>query len=55
MYGDFCSALNDDYDGVRKAAIKLIYVLATTYPDEQVKTFSIALSQTRLSVPKKVE
>ncbi len=36
MYRDFCAALNDDYDGVRKAAIKLIYVLATTYPDEQV-------------------
>lgn len=37
MYRDFCSALNDDYDGVRKAAIKLIYVLAITCPDEQVR------------------
>ena len=36
MYRDFCSALDDDYDGVRRAAIKLIFVLATTYPDEQV-------------------
>ena len=36
MYRDFCSALNDDYDGVRKAAIQLIHVLANTYPDEQV-------------------
>ena len=50
MYGDFCSALNDDYDGVRKAAIKLIYVLATTYPDEQVKPVFNAASQISFSV-----
>ena len=40
MYRDFCSALEDDYDGVRRAAIKLICVLAATYPDEQVGLIS---------------
>lgn len=37
MYSSLCQALEDDYDGARQAALRLVHILAQTYPDERVK------------------
>ena len=34
VYNQACSALNDDYEGVRLAAIQLIWVLSHLYPEK---------------------
>ena len=33
MYENMCSALNDDYEGVRSVGLQLVYELSRTYPD----------------------
>lgn len=35
-YNDLCVALNDDYEGVRMAGLKLVHIMALSYPEEQV-------------------
>ena len=37
LYPQFCLALEDDYEGVRSIALKLIHVLAMANPEEAVK------------------
>lgn len=37
MYSSVCQALDDDYDGARQAALRLVHILGQTYPDERVK------------------
>ena len=36
LYTQVCSALTDDYEGVRVAALKLIWVLSQVYPEELI-------------------
>ena len=36
-YQDLCQALTDDYEGVRIVGLKLIHVMAISYPEEQVR------------------
>lgn len=35
-YKDLCEALSDDYEGVRMAGLKLVHVMAQSYPEEEV-------------------
>ena len=37
LYKDFCKALDDDYEGVRRAALKLVYVMSRAYPEHLIK------------------
>jgi len=37
LYPQFCTALEDDYEGVRSIALNLIHVLAMANPDEVIK------------------
>jgi integrator complex subunit 4 len=37
LYPMFCSAMNDDYDGVRRVALRLLHAMALTNPEEKVK------------------
>ena len=40
MYVDFCRALNDDYEKVRSVSLNLIFILASSNPEEMVKVSS---------------
>lgn len=37
MYGDACEALNDDYEIVRAAALKIVCLIGNTYPEKLMK------------------
>lgn len=37
LYKDFCKALEDDYEGVRGAALNLVYVMSCAYPEHLIK------------------
>ena len=37
LYKDFCKALEDDYEGVRRAALKLVHVMSCAYPEHLIK------------------
>ena len=44
-YQDLCKALNDDYEGVRMIGLKLVQVMALSYPEEQVPDESGAVQR----------
>ncbi len=37
LYHVLCRSLNDDYDGVRRVALKLLKVMALAYPEEKIR------------------
>ena len=37
LYDSFCKALDDDFEDVRRAALKLVHIMAKAYPDQKVK------------------
>ena len=36
-YKQFCEALSDDFDGVRRAALRLVFAMAKSYPEERIR------------------
>jgi len=47
VYRSVCSALKDDYEGVRLVAVKLVWVFSHIYPEQLVNVLCVFLSLPR--------
>ena len=43
FYRRACRALSDDFEGVRSAALEIVFILAQEYPEEKVWSFQSVL------------